>query len=115
MIPGGAGQCVAFIVFGLVTAVLLLTLAPVAAEPDTTAKRRRGRTVVVKPTAGATPINWDWDPGEVEIHTGDTVRWANPTDTEHVLDPSPPEAISPSTAPAGFSTEPVTGTAASPG
>ena len=81
--------------FGLVSAVLLLALAPASAERDATAKQRRGRTVVVNATAGATPITWGWDPSEVEIKSGDTVRWANPTDTAHVLDPLPPTATTP--------------------
>ena len=81
---------------GLVTAVLLLTLAPASAEPDITAKSRRGKTVLVNATAGATPINWEWDPVEVEIQAGDTVRWANPTGTRHVLDPLPSTATTPS-------------------
>ena len=80
----------------LVVVLFLLTLAPAWAEPNITAKSRRGKTLVVNATQGSTPITWEWDPADVEVQAGDTVRWANPTETRHALAPLPPPAPTPS-------------------
>jgi plastocyanin len=75
------------IVLSISVALVVLALPSASADRDGRVKPRRGKTVVVNAAAGATPITWAWDPEEITIREGDTVRWRNPTDMEHAVDP----------------------------
>jgi plastocyanin len=82
------------IVLSISVALVVLALPSASADRDGRVKPRRGKTVVVNAAAGATPITWAWDPEEITIREGDTVRWTNPTGTSHVMNPLPATAQS---------------------
>ena len=68
---------VAALVAGLVITVL----------PTADARRPRGKTYRVTATQNITPVTFAWEPADITINVGDSIKWENPTNTEHTMLP----------------------------
>lgn len=74
-------------VFALIVLGILLLALPTAGAARDGKKIPRGKTVVVQAAEWAPPLSWAWDPPEITIRAGDGVRWENPTEVDHSVQP----------------------------